>query len=212
VKGGKGLESPWGVADSYHMKRICVFCGASVGHGAAYIEQAELLGRLLAQRGIDVVYGGGRVGLMGKVADAALAAGGKVIGIIPRALCELELDHKGLTEIHIVNSMHERKALMAQMSDGFIALPGGIGTLEEFFEVWTWAQLGIHAKACALLNVSGYFDLLLSFLDTRVVADGFVEKKSRDMVLVESDPEKLIARLKNFEAPDIRRRLTLRES
>ena len=194
------------------MKRLCVFCGASFGSKPVYLEQAQLLGRALADQEIELVYGGGRVGLMGAIADAVLEAGGRAIGVIPKSMCAVELDHKGLTELHVVQSMHERKALMAKLSDGFIALPGGIGTLEEFFEVWTWAQLGIHAKPCGLLNVEGYFDLLLAFLDQEVVAHGFVEQKSREMVIVSNESSDLLEKFRAFKPADIRRFLTMKES
>lgn len=194
------------------MKRLCVFCGAAVGSKPAYVELAQHLGRTLAELGIGLVYGGGRVGLMGKLADAALAAGGEVIGVIPQSMCAVELDHKGLTEQHVVQSMHERKALMAKLSDGFIALPGGIGTLEEFFEIWTWAQLGLHRKPCGLLNVEHYFDLLLSFLDQEVVGRGFVEQKSRNMVIVAEEISELLEKFSSFRPADISRLLTLKES
>lgn len=194
------------------MKSICVFCGAAVGAKPIYVEQAQLVGRTLAEQGIGLVYGGGRVGLMGKLANAALAAGGTVIGVIPESMCAVELNHKGLTELHIVQSMHERKALMAELSDGFIALPGGIGTLEEFFEIWTWAQLGLHRKPCGLLNVDGYYDLLLGFLDGQVVANGFVEQKSRSMVVVADRIATLLEKFRNFEPADISRLLTLKET
>ena len=208
----KSLELKAVLTDIQRMKRLCVFCGAAVGLKPIFLEQAQLVGRVLAQRGIGLVYGGGRVGLMGAVADAALAAGGSVVGVIPEAMCTVELDHKGLTEQHVVKSMHERKALMAQLSDGFIALPGGIGTLEEFFEVWTWAQLGLHRKPCGLLNVDGYFDLLLGFLDREVLANGFVEQKSRRMVIVADEIEALLEKFRTFEPGDISRILTLKQS
>jgi uncharacterized protein (TIGR00730 family) len=189
------------------MKRICVFCGAALGADPLYAEEAQKLGRMLAHEGLELVFGGGRVGLMGKIANAALAAGGKVIGVIPKSLRDIELDHRGLTEIHIVASMHERKALMEKLSDGFIAMPGGIGTLDEFFEIWTWAQLGIHRKPYGILNVKGYFDPLISFFDEKMVPEEFVEKRSRAAVMVETDPAVLLKRMRDFKAPDIRRAL-----
>ena len=187
------------------MKAICVFCGASAGNQAVYTEAARTLGTTIAREGLTLVYGGGKVGLMGILADAALAAGGKVIGVIPEALCGLELAHQGLSELRVVPSMHERKALMAELSDGFIALPGGIGTLEEFFEIWTWCQLGIHRKPCALLNAGGYYDLLLAFLDRSVVSGGFVQQKSRDIVQVSTECEIILQRFRDYSAPDVRR-------
>ena len=147
------------------MNRLCVFCGSSPGRHPAYLAAAAELGTVLAKRRIGLVYGGASIGLMGAVADAARAAGGEVIGVIPRALVEFEVAHTGLADLRIVASMHERKALMAELSEGFVALPGGIGTLEELFEVWTWGQLGSHRKPCALLNVAGFYDRLLGFLD-----------------------------------------------
>jgi len=147
------------------MSRLCVFCGSSPGHDPAHGASAAQLGRVLAERGIGLVYGGGRVGLMGILADAALAAGGEVIGVIPQALLDREIGHRGLTQLRVVDSMHARKALMGELAEGFIALPGGIGTLEELFEVWSWAQLGLHRKPCGLLDVNGFFAPLVDFLD-----------------------------------------------
>jgi uncharacterized protein (TIGR00730 family) len=170
-----------------------VFCGSSAGQDPAYAALAAQLGQTLAQRRIGVVYGGGRVGLMGVLADATLAAGGEVIGVIPQALMDREVGHKGLTQLHVVDSMHARKALMAELANGFVALPGGIGTLEEIFEVWTWAQLGMHRKPCALLDVNGFFTPLVGFLD-RLVAEGFLRPESRAMLAVTKSPEELLAR------------------
>ena len=147
------------------MKRICVFCGSRDGRAPTYRDAARALGTAIAASGIELVYGGGGRGMMGAVADAALAAKGRVIGVIPRDLFQREFLHGGLTELHAVNGMHERKTLMAELSDGFIALPGGIGTMDELFEMWTWTQLGIHAKPSVLLNVDGYYDSLIAFLD-----------------------------------------------
>ena len=179
------------------MHRLCVFCGSSSGNDPAYSELAQQLGRVLAQRRIGLVYGGGRVGLMGVLADAALAAGGEVIGVIPQALLDREHGHRGLTQLRVVDSMHARKALMAELADGFVALPGGIGTLEEIFEVWTWAQLGMHQKPCALINVGGFFTPLIGFLD-HLVATGFLRAESRAMMTVAASPEELLTR---FSAP-----------
>jgi uncharacterized protein (TIGR00730 family) len=173
------------------IRRLCVFCGSSAGREPGYRQLAESLGRALAGRGIGIVYGGAWVGLMGALADAALAAGGEVIGVIPQALIEREIGHRGLTELRIVESMHERKALMAELADGFVALPGGIGTLEELFEVWTWAQLGLHAKPCALLDTDGFYRPLVAFLDHLVDA-GFVREAHRDMLLTAHSPEDLL--------------------
>lgn len=172
-------------------KRICVFLGASTGTLPAYGEAARHFGTLLARRGIGLVYGGGSIGLMGLVADGACAAGGEVIGVIPEALRAREQDHPGLTQLHITSTMHERKALMADLSSGFVALPGGIGTFEELFEVWTWSQLGYHSKPCALLNVNGFYDAMRSFID-HVVREGFLRTSHRDMLMVHDDPEALL--------------------
>jgi uncharacterized protein (TIGR00730 family) len=174
--------------------RICVFCGSRSGTDPAYVHAATAVGTSLARRGIGVVYGGGRVGCMGAVADAALAAGGEVIGIIPEALVAREVAHPGLTALHVVSTMHERKALMADLSNAFLTLPGGFGTLEELFEVVTWRQLGIHAKPIALLDVAGYFDPLLDFCDRSVTSD-FVNAKDRANLISGTDIEILIDRL-----------------
>src|SRR3954447_23914296 len=180
------------------MERLCVFCGSSPGHDPAYAAAAAQAGRVLAQRGIGLVYGGGRVGLMGTLADAALSAGGEVIGVIPQALLERELGHRGLTELRVVDSMHARKALMSELAKGFIALPGGIGTLEELFEVWSWAQLGLHRKPCGLLNVNGFFAPLVDFVDRQVEA-GFVHPTYRAILSVASTPQELLARFAAYE-------------
>lgn len=171
--------------------RICVFCGANTGHDDLYVRTARAVGETLARRKIDVVYGGGRIGLMGQVADAALAAGGRVIGVIPQRLDEREIAHAGLTELHVVDTMHERKALMAHLSDAFLALPGGFGTLEEFCEAVTWTQLGIHDKPCGLLNVAGYFDPLIEMFD-RCVAAGFVAPQTREIVRSARDVDSIV--------------------
>jgi len=175
------------------ISRICVFCGASPGRSPAYLELAAAVGAGLAGRGIGVVYGGGRVGMMGAVADAAVAAGGEVIGVIPRRLVDRELAHRGLTALHIVETLHERKAMMADLSDGFIALPGGLGTLEELAEVASWAQLGLHAKPLGLLGPDGYWDALIAWLD-HAVAEGFVTPGHRDLVVADPDLDSLLAR------------------
>ena len=180
------------------MKRICVFCGSSTGARPAYVAAARQLGRTLAARGIGVVFGGGKVGLMGALADAALAAGGQAIGVIPEALVAREIAHNGLTELRVVRSMHERKTLMADLSDAFIALPGGYGTLEEFWEAVTWTQLGIHKKPCGLLNVEGYYDPMLAFLE-RAVADRFIRPQNRVLVLAAADVDSLLAQLESFQ-------------
>lgn len=173
------------------MKRICVFCGSNSGANPAFAEAARQLGRLLAQRGIGLVYGGGCVGLMGEIADSVMAESGEVIGVIPEALLAREVGHRGVTELIVVRSMHERKARMAELADGFIAMPGGFGTFEELFEVITWAQLGIHRKPCGVLNVEGYYDSLIAFMD-KAVEDGFVSAANRTLVLESRDPETLL--------------------
>jgi len=182
--------------------RLCVFCGSSPGFDPAYLAMARTLGRLLARERIALVYGGGAVGLMGAVADAALEGGGEVIGVIPQALMDKEIGHRGLSDLRVVGSMHERKALMAELADGFIAMPGGLGTFEELFEVWTWAQLGYHRKPCALLNVAGFYDRLAAFLD-EVVERGFVKPIHRSMLIVENDPATLIAAIRGYEPPAV---------
>ena len=181
------------------MKRICVFCGSNAGHDARYRAEAEALGRLLASRGIELVYGGGNVGLMGVIADACLGAGGTVIGVIPEALIGKEVagrvvDHRGLTRLEVVDSMHTRKARMAELADGFIALPGGFGTFEEFCEVLTWGQLGFHVKPMGLLNVNGFYDPLLALFE-HAVAEGFLREENRAMALAADDIESLLAAL-----------------
>lgn len=184
------------------MKRVCVFAGSSVGIHAEYQDAARALGRTLAERGIGLVYGGARVGLMGIIADATLTAGGEAIGVIPAALVAREIAHEGLTELRIVSSMHERKALMADLSDAFIAVPGGWGTLEEFFEVLTWAQLGLHRKPCGLLNVLGYFDGLLSFLE-HAVGERFLRREYASMIAVAASPAALLDRLGSYAPPTV---------
>ncbi|GGB50296.1 cytokinin riboside 5'-monophosphate phosphoribohydrolase [Roseibium aquae] len=182
------------------MKSICVFCGSSFGARALYTDAARATGRVIAEAGLTVVYGGASVGLMGVVADAALSAGGTVIGVLPKVLEEKELAHKGLTELHIVDSMHERKALMADLSDGFAALPGGAGTMEEIFEIWTWGQLGLHRKPCGFVNIDGFYDGLIGFLDHQT-REGFMKPVMRDMVKVAPTPEDLIAQFNRYEPP-----------
>jgi uncharacterized protein (TIGR00730 family) len=176
------------------LRSLCVFCGSNSGKGVEYATAAQALGTLAAQRGIRLVTGAGHVGLMGIVADAALAAGGEVIGVIPQLLVDRELAHRGLTELRIVGSMHERKALMAELSDAFIALPGGLGTLEELCEALTWSQLGIHAKLCGCLNVGGYFDPLLAMLD-RAVTEQFLLPEHRQLLLSAATPDDLLDQL-----------------
>jgi len=184
------------------MKSICVFCGSSTGNDPAYANAAAALGGALAESDITLVYGGGHVGLMGTVADAALHAGGEVIGVMPKALIQREIGHTDLTKLHVVNSMHERKALMADISEGFIALPGGNGTLEEFFEVLTWAQLGEHQKPCGLLNAADYYDPLLTVFD-HMVERGFVSPEHRKLVLVETEPIALLRAFESYRPPSV---------
>jgi uncharacterized protein (TIGR00730 family) len=179
------------------MTRICVFCGSSTGLRPVYAEAARALGALLVQRRIGLVYGGGCVGLMGTIADAIMRAGGEVIGVIPEALVERELAHGDVTELIVVRSMHERKAKMAELSDAFIAMPGGYGTFEEFCEIITWAQLGLHRKPCGILNVDGYYDPLLTLFD-RAVAEGFLHPRNRLLVLQETDPHRLLDSVVNY--------------
>jgi uncharacterized protein (TIGR00730 family) len=182
------------------MKRICVFAGSSPGLQPDYRTVAQELGRALAARELGLVYGGARVGLMGAVADAVLASQGNVTGVIPTSLVAREVAHRGLTDLRIVASMHERKAMMADLADGFIAVPGGWGTIEEFFEILTWGQLGMHHKPCGLLNVQGYFDRLLSFVDYSI-DEGFVRREYRSMISVASSPGALLDLMDAYEPP-----------
>ena len=191
--------------------RICVFLGSNRGVHESYAADAEALAAALAGRGLGLVYGGGNVGLMGVLADAMLQRGADVVGVIPHGLMVKEVGHEGLTELHVVDSMHERKALMVELSDGFVAMPGGLGTFEEFFEVLTWAQLGIHRKPVGLLNVRGYFDPLLTFLD-HAVEEGFVKPRHRALLLDDTDPAALLDRLRAYEPPDVEAWLTRRET
>lgn len=180
--------------------RMCVFCGSSPGRLPAYTGAAVSLAKYLSSKNIGIVYGGSNAGLMGTLADTALAAGGEVIGVMPQALVDKEIAHRGLTDLHIVNSMHERKALMAELADAFIALPGGYGTFDEFCEVLTWTQLGIQRKPCGILNVEGYYDGLLKMFD-HAVAEQFVKPAHRQMVLSDSRPEPLVDRLLAYHPP-----------
>lgn len=174
--------------------RVCVFCGSRSGERSIYADTAAALGTLLARRGFGLVYGGGNIGLMGIIADAALAAGGEVIGVIPQHLLEREVAHTGLTQLHVVDSMHTRKALMADIADVFVAAPGGFGTLDELCEILTWAQLGLHGKPCGLLNVAGYFDPLLAMFD-QATREGFLSAQHRQLIISEHDTQYLIDRL-----------------
>lgn len=182
---------------------ICVYCGSSPGRIEAYGSAGCALAKSLVSRNIRLVYGGAGIGIMGMVADQVLKLGGQAIGVIPKALAHKEVAHKNLTELHVTQSMHERKMLMAELSDGFIALPGGIGTLEELFEIWTWAQLGFHNKPCGLLNVEGYYDSLIGFLD-HVLAEQFVKKDHHAMLIVETNPDALLDRYINYQPPAVR--------
>jgi uncharacterized protein (TIGR00730 family) len=184
------------------LNRVCVYAGSSPGADPAYRAATEALARTLVERDIGIVYGGGDVGLMGVLADTALAQGGEVVGVIPRSLVEKEVAHGGLTELRVVGSMHERKATMAALSSAFVALPGGIGTLEELVEVYTWTQLGLHDKPCALLNAGGYFDHLIAVLD-HAVAERFLRPEHRDLLVVADEPAELVDRLERFEAPGL---------
>lgn len=182
------------------LRRVCVFCGSNPGRRPEYVQAAREMGRVLAERGLGLVYGGGKTGLMGVVADTVLAAGGEVLGVIPEALMAREVGHAGLTRLHVVETMHERKAMMADLCDGFVALPGGFGTFEEFCEVLTWSQLGFHPKPCGLLNVSGYYDTLLALFD-HATAEGFVPPSHRTIVLEDTDPARLLDRFATFTPP-----------
>jgi len=184
------------------MRRVCVFCGSSVGARPEYREAARALAWALTRRGIGLVYGGSRVGVMYEIAATALEAGGEVIGVIPQELVDKDVAFTGLSDLRIVGSMHERKALMAELSDGFIALPGGLGTIEELLEVLTWAQLGLHKKPCGLLNVCQYFDALVGFLD-HAVGQRFIKPEHLGMLLIEEDPEALLARFGRYHAPSV---------
>ncbi|MBP7676390.1 MAG: TIGR00730 family Rossman fold protein [Thermoanaerobaculia bacterium] len=184
------------------LRNVCVYCGSSAGRDPAYVEAAGALGRALVARGLGLVYGGASVGVMGAVADAVLDLGGRAVGVIPEALVRKEIAHGGLTELVVTSSMHERKTRMADLSDAFVALPGGIGTLEEIFEAWTWGQLGLHAKPFGFLNVAGYWDGLVSFLD-HAVRERFVREPHRAMLVVSEDPEELLDRFAAWRAPDV---------
>lgn len=183
------------------MKSVCVYCGSNPGTRPEYADAARAMGAAIARRGLTLVYGGGAVGLMGILADACLAAGGTVTGVIPKFLALKEVAHPRLTEIRVVGSMHERKAVMAELSDGFIAMPGGIGTMEELFEIWTWAQLGQHRNPCGILAVGGYYDGLVAFLD-RMTSDGFVTDTHRAMLQVSADPDALLDLFAAYEPPE----------
>lgn len=181
--------------------KVAVFCGSSSGNSPEYVKAAQSLGRYLAEQDIDLVYGGGKVGLMGAIADSVLAHGGKVFGVIPQHLKNKEIAHKGLTELRVVTDMHERKAMMASMADAFVALPGGAGTLEEIFEAWTWAQLGHHQKPCAFFNVNGFYDLLKEML-VSMSQKGFMKSDYVDMLIYTNNAEELVSSIKGYRAPE----------
>ena len=193
------------------MKAICVYCGSSPGRLEAYSSAARALGQALVARDLGLVYGGAGIGLMGMIADTVLQLGGRAVGVIPKGLARKEVVHRHLTELHVTQSMHERKTLMAELSDGFIAMPGGIGTFEEIFEIWTWAQLGIHAKPCGLLNVAGYYDALTTFLD-HAAAEQFLKPDQRSLLMVEQQPQALLDRFASYQPPSVRKWLDADES
>jgi uncharacterized protein (TIGR00730 family) len=190
------------------VRRVCVYAGSNPGNDPAYADAARALAAELNRRGIALVYGGGNVGLMGVLADSMLAAGGEAIGVMPQALIDREIGHPGLTELRVVDSMHERKALMAELADAFVAVPGGIGTLEELIEVYTWSQLGIHDKACGVLNVRGYYDSLAAFLD-HAVTEGFLRPQHRAVLTVAGEPVELLDRLAGYTPPTVGKWLEL---
>ena len=193
------------------MKRICVYCGSSPGRNPRFREAAQALGQALVNRGMGLVYGGASVGIMGTVADTVLEQGGEVIGVIPSALNDKEITHPGLSEQHVVGSMHERKAMMAELADGFIALPGGWGTFEEIFEILTWAQLGFHQNPCGLLNESGYYDHLATFLE-HAIDQQFVKPEFRPMLMIEPDADSLLDRFEQYEPPRVRKWISASET
>ena len=184
------------------MKRICVFCGSNRGGRAGYVTATRELAAALVREKLSLVYGGGKVGLMGELANEVLRLGGEAIGVIPRSLVEREVGHDGLTDLRVVETMHERKAMMADLADGFVALPGGLGTLEEIFEVWTWAQLGMHAKPVAFLDVGGYYELLGEFLD-QATREGFVRRPHRAIAIIEREPAELLKKMRAYTPPSV---------
>lgn len=193
------------------MKSVAVYCGSSSGNQEIYTRQAEEMGRELARRGLTLVYGGGCVGLMGTIADAVLAAGGRVIGVIPQFLADKEVAHRGCTELHVVETMHQRKLLMADLADGFVAMPGGFGTLEELFEVLTWGQLGLHGKPVGVLNTRGFYDTLLALLD-HMSAEAFLRKENRDQVLQNASPAALLDAMQDYQPARLAKWLTPEKS
>lgn len=186
------------------MKKICIFCGSSSGKNVKHLLAAQKLGKIIVKENLTLIYGGGNIGIMGELANTVLQYNGEVIGVIPEDLVAREAALKDVTELKIVKSMHERKALMAELSDGFIAMSGGIGTLEEFFEIWTWAQLGIHSKPIGLLNINHYYDELIGFI-IKSSSEGFVKDENLRMIIIDSDPECLIEKMKNFKPVDVRK-------
>ena len=186
------------------IKRLCVYCGSSAGNRPEYAQAARELAHAMVSRDIGLVYGGASIGVMGALADAVIKEGGEVIGIIPSGLLAKEVAHTGITELREVDSMHERKAMMADLSEGFIALPGGLGTIEEFFEIWTWAQLGMHRKPCGLLNAGRYFNKLIAFID-HAVSEQFVQKEHRSMVFVEREADILLQKFESYKPPEVAR-------
>jgi uncharacterized protein (TIGR00730 family) len=195
---GRAVGSIAGTIYAQAVKRACIFCGSSPGARPAYTEITEDLGQLLVENEIGLVFGGASVGLMGRLADTVLSEGGEAIGVIPQSLVEREIAHLGLTDLHVVDTMHERKQLMADLADAFVALPGGLGTLDELFEIYTWAQLGLHRKPIGILNVEGYFDGIASFLE-HAVAERFVREDHREMLIVEEEPGRMLERLRSFD-------------
>ncbi|MEM5318011.1 TIGR00730 family Rossman fold protein [Paraburkholderia sp. JHI869] len=193
------------------MKAVCVYCGSSFGANPVYTEAAQAFGRALLDANLALVYGGGKVGLMGVIADTVMAGGGRAIGVIPELLVDKEVGHAGLTELHVVPDMHHRKKMMADLSDAFVAMPGGAGTLEELFEVYTWAQLGYHRKPVGVLNISGFYDPLMALLD-HTVREGFMRETYLDMLQTDSDPVALIAKIKRYHAPEKDKWADLREN
>jgi len=185
-----------------NLTSLCIYCGSGSGRIDAYAAAARALAQAMVERGVRLVYGGASVGIMGTVADEVLRLGGKVVGVIPEALMRKELAHAGLTELHVTPTMHARKTLMAELADGFVALPGGIGTMEEIFEIWTWGQLGFHRKPCGLLNAAGYYDSLIAFLD-HATREQFVRPDQRRMLVVESEPSALLDRLMTYNPPEL---------
>ena len=193
------------------MNRICVFCGSKTGSDPLFLEIAKQLGRVLAVRGLHLVYGGASIGLMGAVADSVIASGGRAVGVIPEAMATKEVAHEGLTEMHVVSSMHERKSMMARLADGFVALPGGFGSFEELLEMITWAQLGIHRKPVGILNVSGYYDPLIQLFE-RAIEEGFIKPRNRQLFVVEQGPDELLETLLAHKLPEVKRWITERET